>query len=49
MTLNNNKALKNLGIMLSLCCELRIGEICALRWQDMDLSDGMIYIQQTVQ
>ena len=27
---------KNIGILLSLCTGMRIGEVCALRWEDVD-------------
>lgn len=38
-----------LGILL--CCHtgLRIGEICALRWGDIDLENGMIYVRRNMQ
>lgn len=28
---------------------MRIGEICALRWKDIDLKQGVIYIRHTIQ
>lgn len=37
-----------LGIYLSLNCGLRIGEICALRWSDIDLEKKVIHIRSTV-
>ena len=37
-----------LGIYLSLNCGLRIGEICALRWSDIDLEHRVIHIRSTV-
>lgn len=37
-----------LGIYLSLNCGLRIGEICALRWDDIDLENKIIHIRSTV-
>lgn len=39
----------NLGIYLCLCIGLRIGEVCALRWEDIDLSAGVINITKTLQ
>lgn len=37
-----------LGIYLSLNCGLRIGEICALRWSDIDLEQRIVHIRSTV-
>lgn len=37
------------AIMLGLYAGLRIGEICALQWQDLDLEQGIITINKTVQ
>jgi len=39
----------NLGIYICLCAGLRIGEVCALRWEDIDLSAGVINITKTLQ
>lgn len=39
----------NLGIYICLCAGLRIGEVCALRWEDIDLSAGVINITKTIQ
>lgn len=40
---------EKLGILLSLSCGLRIGELCALKWDDIDLSEGIIKINKTLQ
>lgn len=40
---------RNLGIMLSLYCGLRIGEVCALQWSDIDIKNAVLYVQRTVQ
>lgn len=40
---------RNLGIYICLSTGLRIGEICALRWQDIDIESGIISIKQTIQ
>lgn len=37
-----------LGILLSLYTGSRIGELCALRWNDIDLKDNIIHIRHTV-
>lgn len=40
---------ENIGILLSLYAGLRLGEICALQWQDIDLNEGVISITKTMQ
>lgn len=40
---------KNLGILISLFCGLRIGEVCALKWKDIDFENKMIHITKTLQ
>lgn len=37
------------GILLCLYCGLRIGEICALRWSDIDLDSGILRVSRTLQ
>lgn len=39
----------SLGILLSLYTGLRIGELCALKWSDVDLSERTINISGTVE
>lgn len=41
--------LKNLGIIVCLNTGMRIGEICALKWKNIDLDEGNIYIKHTLQ
>lgn len=36
------------GILLALRLGLRLGEICALRWDDVELTRGQIHIQHTL-
>jgi len=38
-----------LGILLCLYSGLRIGEVCALHWCDIDLHNGLINVRQTAQ
>lgn len=45
----NNMSSTSLAILLGLYAGLRIGEICALRWENIDFSQDMIQISQTVQ
>lgn len=44
-----NKTSRNLGILLALYSGLRIGELCALKWQDFDLKKNIITINKTLQ
>ena len=39
---------RNIGILLALCTGMRIGEICALMWEDVDLLHRMLRVRQTV-
>lgn len=45
----DNPTLHNIGILICLLTGLRIGEVCALQWEDISFSDHTIYIHQTVQ
>lgn len=36
------------GILIALYCGLRIGEICALQWKDMDFDDGVLHVRKTL-
>ena len=36
------------AVMLALLCGLRLGEVCALRWQDVDMDAGTIHVRQGV-
>ena len=40
---------KTFGILLCLNSGLRIGELCALRWEDFDFDSGIIHISRTLQ
>jgi integrase len=39
----------NLGIFICLNAGLRIGEVCALQWDDLDVASGVIRINKTIQ
>ena len=41
--------LKSLGIIISLYTGLRIGELCALRWKNIDLEKREIRVKETLQ
>ena len=39
----------SIGILLSGCCGLRIGELCALQWKNINWEEGTIQIRGTMQ
>ncbi len=47
--IHNNFTFRNLGIYICLSTGLRIGEVCALKWSDIDLESGTICIQRTIE
>ena len=40
---------KQLGVLIALCTGMRIGEICALRWNDINIQNQTIMIHHTLQ
>lgn len=44
-----NFTFRNLGIFICLSTGIRIGEICALTWDDIDTENGVIHIRKTIQ
>lgn len=44
-----NQNLINLGILLALSTGIRIGELCAMRWDDIHLNEGELYVMWTMQ
>lgn len=46
--LSNEPDPTGVGILLSLYTGLRIGEVCALTWNDIDLSNHIIHIRHTI-
>lgn len=46
---NNNFTFKNLGIYICLCTGMRIGELCALKWEDIDMEERVIKVRHTIQ
>ena len=44
-----NFTFRNLGIFVCLSTGMRIGEICALTWDDIDTENGVIHIRKTLQ
>lgn len=47
--IRQNFTFRNLGIYISLSTGLRIGEVCALRWSDIDEKNGTISVQRTIE
>ncbi len=47
--LNENFSFKNLGLLICMCTGLRIGEICALKWSDIDIEERTISINHSIQ
>ena len=44
-----NFTFRNLGIYICLSAGIRIGEVCALAWEDIDADAGIISIRKTIQ
>ena len=40
---------QNIGVFLALCTGMRIGEVCALRWQDVDFNQRSITVRHTIE
>lgn len=40
---------RSLGILICLFTGLRVGEVCALRWEDVSFSDQALYVHSTLQ
>ncbi len=45
----NNFSFRNIGIYICLTTGMRIGEICALKWCDIDIESGLIYVRHTLE
>ena len=41
--------LSKIGILLSLYSGIRLGELCGLQWNDIDMAEKTIYIKRTIQ
>lgn len=46
--LTENPTRQNIGIMLAVSTGMRIGEVCALRWEDVDMVQRIITVRHTV-
>ena len=47
--LSNNPTASNSAILLAMTTGMRIGEICALKWSDIDLEKRIITVNHTIQ
>ena len=47
--LRENLSPCNLGILTCMYTGLRIGEICALRWEDISMNDHMLFVRRSMQ
>ena len=47
--LHHNVNISKAGIILCLSTGLRLGEICALKWADVDMEQMLLHVNRTVQ
>ena len=47
--IQGNFTFKNLGVYVCLSSGLRIGEICALKWEDIDVRESVIHVRRTLE
>ncbi|MGN1375060.1 MAG: tyrosine-type recombinase/integrase [Prevotella sp.] len=47
--LKSHFSFRNLGLYICLCTGIRIGEICALKWDDIHLDSRIIMINRTIE
>lgn len=45
----DSPCIQNVGILICLFTGIRVGEVCALKWEDISLSEKTIHIHQTMQ
>ncbi len=45
----NSLDCKEIGIAMSLLTGIRLGELCALKWKNIDLNSNVIYIEENLQ
>lgn len=47
--IQNHFTFRGLGIYLCLSTGIRIGEVCALTWEDIDVESGVVKVSKTIQ
>lgn len=47
--LRSDQSPRNLGILICLLTGLRLGEVCALKWEDISFTEQTIFVHQTMQ
>lgn len=47
--IEKNFTFKSLGIYICLLTGMRIGEICALKWKDIDIECGIFHVRRTIE
>ncbi len=47
--LRTNFSFRNLGLYLCLCTGMRIGEICALKWDDVCMKERVLKVRRTIE
>lgn len=47
--IQGNFTFKNMGVYVCLSSGLRIGEICALKWEDIDVRESVIHVRRTLE
>ncbi len=47
--IRNNMNLYGLGVLICLFTGIRIGELCALRWENIDLKKRVLHVEKTLQ
>lgn len=45
----DNLSSRNIGLLISLYSGLRIGELCALQWSDIDFKRNLLFVNKTIQ
>lgn len=45
----DNPSPRNLGILIAICSGMRIGELCALQWKDIDLVNKTMHVCKTLE
>ncbi len=47
--IRSNLCIQNVGILLCLFTGIRVGELCALKWEDISFAEQTLYVHQTMQ